>query len=129
MHYVMRHSVLEKLLENYSNIRSHYCGLLKAHRKNYSNKKPSYEIDEADGKLKAYDEVMTHEDFKRPLDYDATTGWRWVDTVVLNNAIYQIGKLKRELASYTEKSADYYYTKGRLEGFSEIIAELHYTGK
>lgn len=128
MHYVMRHSVLEKLLENHAKYRSNYCGLLKSRKKNYS-KKPSYEIDEVDGKLKAYDEIMAHEDFKRPLDYDATTGWRWVDTFILNNAIYQIGKLKQELASYAEKSADYYYTKGRLEGFSEIITELHYTGK
>lgn len=129
MHFVMRHSVLEKLLENYSKHRSTYCGLLKTHKKNYNKKKPSYEIDEADGKLKAYDEVMKHEDFKQPLDYDKSTGWRWVDTAILNSTVYKIGKLKRELESYTEKSAEYYYTKGRLEGFSEIIAELHYTGK
>ena len=72
---------------------------------------------------------MQHEDFKQPSDHDKHTGWRWVDTAILNKVMWQIKTLNKELESYTEKSADYYYTKGRLEGFSEIIAELHYTGK
>lgn len=128
MHYVMRHSVLETLIKNHTNYRSNYCGLLKQRKKNYGNK-TSYDIDEADGKLKAYDEVMQYEDFKKPSDHDKHTGWRWVDTTILNKVMRQIKTLNKELESYSEKSADYYYTKGRLEGFSEIIAELHYTGK
>jgi len=128
MHFVMRHSVLETLLKNHANCKSNYCGLLKRHKKNYDKKK-SYDIDEADGKLKAYDEVMQYEDFKQPSDHDKHTGWRWVDTTILNKVMRQIKTLNKELESYSEKSADYYYAKGRLEGFSEIIAELHYTGK
>ena len=128
MHYVMRHSVLETLLKNHTNYRSNYCGLLKQRKKNYDNK-TSYEIDEVDGKLKAYDEVMEQEDFKRPLDYDKYAGWRWVDTTILNDVMRKMNRLKKELESYSEKSAEYYYTKGRLEGFSEIISTLHYTGK
>ena len=73
MHYVMRHSVLETLIKNHTNYRSNYCGLLKQRKKNYGNK-TSYDIDEVDGKLKAYDEVMNQEDFKRPLDYDKYAG-------------------------------------------------------
>ena len=72
---------------------------------------------------------MQYEDFKQPSDHDKHTGWHWVDTTILNKVMRQIKTLNKELESYSEKSADYYYTKGRLEGFSEIIAELHYTGK